>query len=140
MVEVLNDYSRPIVPPGFVRALKLIDPKLFLLWHENAQRWLIVTFDVPRSAFKDGYVVEYVVSKNEQYAPLNEDVLEFLRKARWERDNDCRKYDVMAIDHHLQALDQENQEKAEAAERRRLDGFSQGAKKAHKFRTTETFI
>lgn len=139
-VEVLNDYSEPVIPPGFLRALELISPKLNVLWHRGAQRWLIVTYDVPRSAFRDGYVVEYVVSKNGQYAPLDEDVLSFLRKARFERDKFCRKYDVMGIDHHLQDLDRVNQEKAAAAQKNRLDGFMEFSKKAHKLDTTKTFI
>lgn len=140
MIEVLNDYSEPVIPPGFLRALELIDPKLSVLWHREALRWLIVTHGIPRTVFKDGYVVEYVVSKDEKFAPLNEDVLNFLRKARWERDKDGRKFHAASLDHHLQEVDQENQKKADAAEKHRLDGFSQGAKKAHKFRTTETFI
>ena len=139
-VKVLNDYSEPVIPPGFLRALGLISPKLSVLWHGGAQRWLIVTYDVPRSEFRDGYVVDYVVSKDDQYAPLSEDVLYFLRKAIFERDKFCRKYDVMGIDHHLQELDQENQEKADKAVKYKLDGYQQFQRKAHKFDTTKTFI
>ena len=140
MIEVLNDYSEPVIPLGFLRALELIDPKLSVLWHRGAQKWLIVTEDVPRSVFKDGYVVEHVVSKNQKFAPLNEDVLIFLRKARWERDFYARKIPAAALDHHLQQIDRENQEKADVAERNRLDGFQQFAKKAHEFETVKTFI
>ncbi len=140
MIEVLNDYSEPIAPQGFIRALKLIDPRLSLLWHQKVRRWLIVTFGIPREAFRDGYVVEHIVSKNGQFAPLNEDVLHFLRKVRYERDRFAMKYDPGELDHHLQDIDRDHQEKAAAAEKRRLDGFSQAGKKAHKFRTTETFI
>ena len=140
MIEVLNDYSRPAIPQGFERALKLIDPNLSLLWHEKAQRWLIVTYGIPREVFRDGYVVEYIVSKDNAYAPLSEDVLYFLSRSKWERDHNARKYDPRALDNHLQEVDDENDARANAAEKQRLDGFSQGAKKAHKFRTTETFI
>ncbi len=141
MIEVLNDYSEPVIPPGFPRALELIDPKLSVLWHGGAKRWLILTENVPRSVFKDGYVVEHIVSKNEEFAPLNEDVLNFLREARWERDNEfARKFHAASLDHHLQEVDQENQKKIDAAEKNRLDGFQQAGKKAHKFRTTKTFI
>ena len=140
MIEVLNDYSEPIAPQGFPRALKLIDPKLSLLWHTKARRWLIVTFGIPREAFRDGYVVEHIVSKNGQFALLNEDVLHFLRKVRYERDRYAKRYDAGALDHHLQEIEQDHMDKAAAAEKKRLDGFSQAGKKAHKFRTTETFI
>ena len=140
MIKVLNDYSEPVVPPGFLRALKLISPKLSLLWHRKAQRWLIVTYGVPKKVFKDGYVVEYVVSNKGQYAPLDEDVLRFLRQSRWERDNYARKYDPLGLDHHLQLVDQDRQEKADAAMKHRLDGFSEFGKKAHKLDTTKTFV
>jgi len=140
MIEVLNDYSEPSIPQGFLRALELIDPKLSVFWHRGAQKWLIVTEDVPESVFRDGYVVEHVVSKNQKFAPLNEDVLNFLRKARWERDFYARSTSAAALDQHLQQVEYENREKAELAERNRLDGFQQAGKKAHKFRTTETFI
>ena len=140
MIKVLNDYSEPVIPPGFLRALKLIDPKLSLLWHRKAQRWLIVTYGVPRKIFKDGYVVEYVVSNKNQYAPLDEDVLKFLREARWEQNFTDREYDPLGVDHHLQSVDKDRQEKAEAGMKQRLDGFQEFNKKAHKFDTTKTFI
>lgn len=140
MIEVLNDYSEPIAPLGFIRALKLIDPKLSLLWHHGEQRWMIVTFGIPREAFRDGYVVEHIVSKNDQFAPLNEDVLAFLRKVKYERDKYAKQYDPGELDHHLQEIEQDHVNKATTAEKKRLDGFYQAGKKAHKFRTTETFI
>lgn len=140
MVKVLNDYSEPVIPPGFQRALQLIDPKLSLLWHQKAQRWLIVTKDIPMKIFKDGYVVEYVVSVKGQYAPLDEDVLRFLRKSRWERDDQVRKYDPLGLDNHLQSVDKDRQEKADAGMKQRLDGFQEFNKKAHKLDTVKTFI
>ena len=139
-IEVLNDYSEPVAPLGFVRALKLIDPKLSLLWHREAQRWMIVTFGIPREAFRDGYVVEHIVSRNNQFAPLNEDVLAFLRKVKYERDKFAKQYDPGELDHHLMDIYKDHEEKITAAEKTRLDGFSQAGKLAHKFRTTETFI
>ena len=140
MIKVLNDYSEPVIPQGFQRELQLIDPKLSLLWHRKGQRWLIVTKDIPKKIFKDGYVVEYVVSNKGQYAPLDEDVLRFLRQSRWERDKYARRYDPLGLDHHLQSVDQDRQEKADVAMKHRLDGFSEFGKKAHKLDTVKTFI
>jgi len=140
MIEVLNDYSEPIPPPGFVRALKLISPKLSLMWHKKVKRWMIVTKDVPRSAFRDGYVVEHIVSRNGRFAPLNEDVLDFLRKARWERDHFSRKYSLGALDHHLQEIERDHQKKSDEARSRNIEGFQEFAKKAVKFNTVKTFI
>jgi len=140
MVKVLNDYSEPVIPQGFQRELQLIDPKLSLLWHRKGQRWLIVTKDIPKKIFKDGYVVEYVVSIDGQYAPLDEDVLRFLRQSRWERDHHARKYDPLGLDRHLQEVDKDRAEKADAGMKQRLDGFREFNKKAHKLETVKTFI
>lgn len=134
MIKVLHDWEGPGIPPGFLRALRLISPKLSLLWYGKDERWLIVTRSVPKAVFKSGYVVEHIVQNKGQFAPLDGRVILALQRARYERDN------MRSLDHHLQDIDRRHQEKAERAQAQRIEGFQEFAKKAVKFNTTKTFI
>ncbi|MBA7555164.1 hypothetical protein ES705_47817 [subsurface metagenome] len=72
------------IHPWFKEELKLISPNLSAFWDPRYERFLIIS-PAPINTFRNGYIVEYLVEKDGQYAPLDRRVLEALQRARYEK-------------------------------------------------------
>jgi hypothetical protein len=82
-------------PAWFVRELKLIDPKFYVVWEPRGQRFVIVS-PAPVSVFRKGYVSEYLVELNGQFSPLDRRVIQALQFLMWEKNQ------MVSLDHYLQ--------------------------------------
>jgi len=120
------------IPPGFVKDLKLIAPEFYPLWDVKNQKWLIVK-DIPRWIFRKGYIVEYLVSKDGQYVPLDNRTLLALRRAIYQK---CR---YSSLHKFLKEIDEEEELKIEKAQQLRQGMQRELMKKAHGFMTKKTF-
>lgn len=120
------------IHPWFKEELKLISLNLSAFWDPRYERYLIIS-PAPFSTFRNGYIVEYLVEKNGQYAPLDRRVLEALQRARYE------KLRFASLDDFLVQIDREDREKREKALKLSLEMKSDFYKKWNKFSTTKTF-
>lgn len=120
------------IHPWFKEELKLISPNLSAFWDGRYERYLIIS-PAPFSAFRHGYIVEYLVEKNGQFAPLDRRVLEALQRARYE------KLRFASLDNFLIQIDREDKEKREKAYKLSLEMKGDFYKKWNKFSTTKTF-
>lgn len=131
-----RDFSGPAIPKGFVRALKIIAPEFYPLWHPSG-KWHIVKDD-PRGPSEIGYVTEYIVqTEDKKFAPLDSRVIEALQELMLEK-NRC----LDTPEHEQNFLDQidaEEQEKARKGEQENVAMQSEFVKKARKFLTSKTF-
>ena len=131
MIEVTRQ-GENYIPPAFERDLKLISRNLSTFWDPRYERYLIIS-PAPFNTFRNGYIVEYLVEKNGQFAPLDERVLEALRRARYE------KLRFTSLDNFLVQIDREDREKREKALKLSLEMKSDFYKKWNKLSTTKTF-
>ena len=131
MIEVTRQ-GENYIPPGFEKELKLISRNLSTFWDPRYERYLIIS-PAPFNTFRNGYIVEYLVEKNGQFAPLDERVLEALRRVRYE------KLRFASLDNFLVQIDREDREKREKAYKLSLEMKSDFYKKWNKFSTTKTF-
>lgn len=131
-------------PPGFVRKLKLIDKSFRPVWGVRGQRWMIVSdppehlnnkIKMPKIMQKLGYVVEYLVEQNGEYAPLDDRTLLALRMAMWEKNNT----DVVSLDKYLDRIDYEEQLRAEGISKEALLNLKDGNKMIDRLMRTKTF-
>lgn len=97
MIRVIRQ-GEGYVPPWFERDLKLISPDFSTLWDTESERFIIVS-PAPASIFSRGYVEEYVVSEDGEYAPLDSVVLEAIRKIIYEKERD------VSVEHGEKNLD-----------------------------------
>jgi len=131
MIEVTRQ-GENYIPPGFERELKLISRNLSTFWDPRYERFLIIS-PAPFNTFRNGYIVEYLVEKNGEFAPLDDRVLEALRRARYE------KLRFASLDDFLVQIDKEDREKREKARKLSLEMKSDFYKKWNKLSTTKTF-
>ena len=110
MIEVIRQ-GENYIPPGFERELKLISRNLSTFWDPRYERYLIIS-PAPFNTFRNGYIVEYLVEKDGQFAPL---------------------------DNFLVQIDREDREKREKAYKLSLEMKSDFYKKWNKLSTTKTF-
>lgn len=120
------------IPPSFEHELKLISPNLSTFWDPRYERYLIIS-PAPFDTFRNGYIVEYLVEKNGEFAPLDNRVLEALRRARYQ------KLRFRSLDDFLVQIDREDREKREKALKLSLEMKSDFYKKWNKLSTTKTF-
>jgi len=131
MIEVIRQ-GENYIPPGFEKDLKLISRNLLTFWDPRYERYLVIS-PAPFNTFRNGYIVEYLVEKNGEFAPLDNRVLEALRRARYE------KLRFRSLDDFLVQIDKEDREKREKALKLSLEMKSDFYKKWNKLSTTKTF-
>jgi len=120
------------IHPWFKEELKLISRNLSAFWDPRYERYLIIS-PAPFNTFRNGYIVEYLVEKNGEFAPLDRRVLEALQRARYE------KLRFASLDDFLVQIDREDREKREKALKLSLEMKSDFYKKWNKLSTTKTF-
>lgn len=96
MIRVIRQ-GEGYVSPWFERELKLISPNFSVIWDKESERFIIVS-PAP-NVFIRGYVEEFVVSEDDQYAPLDSVVLEAIRKILYEKQRD------VSVEHGEKSLD-----------------------------------
>lgn len=131
MIEVTRQ-GENYIPPGFEKELKLISPNFSTFWDPIYERYLIIS-PAPFNTFRNGYIVEYLVEKNGEFAPLDRRVLEALQRARYE------KLRFTSLDNFLVQIDRADREKREKARKLSLEMKSDFYKKWNKLSTTKTF-
>ena len=133
MIKVRHMGRGEMRPPShFLRDLRLIDPKLSVVWEPKAQRFAIVS-PAPVSVFRKGYVTDYLVELNGQFAPLNGRVIKDLQYLMWEKNH------MVSFDHYLRDMDRREEEKKEKADQQTRERMSDLAGKIDKFKKTKTF-
>jgi len=131
MIEIMRQGDN-YIPPWFEKELKLISPNFSAFWDGRYERYLIIS-PAPFNAFRHGYIVEYLVEKNGEFAPLDSRVLEALRRVRYE------KLRFASLDNFLVQIDREDKEKRDEAYKLSLEMKGDFYKKWNKFSTTKTF-
>ena len=133
MIKVRHMGRGEMRPPShFLRDLELIDPKFSVIWEPKAQRFAIIS-PAPVSVFRKGYVTEYLVELNGQFAPLDGRVIKDLQYLMWEKNH------LVSLDHYLKDMDRRELEKRERADRQTRERMADFTGKLNKFRTTKTF-
>lgn len=126
--------EKPSVEKYFIEELALIDPRLKVVWHSEAKKFLIVT-QAPRQLFKTGYVVEMVIEdENGNYAPCDRRTLGKLIALKYDRDRNFKPKKF------LDDMDQADFQKAVKAEIEGRLRYRDFLIKVNKFLRTKTFV
>jgi len=126
--------EKPTVPRYFLDELVLVDPRLKVLWHPKAKRFLIVS-PAPQKMFKKGYVVEMVVDDGAgNYAPCDRRALGKLLELKYDRDKNFKP------ERFLREMDGEETDKAVKAEVKKRLMTREFMLKVNKFLRTKTFV
>lgn len=138
MIEAIGPGEAPSVSRSFLSELKLIDADFRPFFDKKARRWLIVRLlpvaeEVPVSIHKQGYIIEYCVSKGKEYTPLDRRTLNSLSAITY------MKKKIRELDDHLEDLkDSDDVMALEALKQYRLQK-REFMKKLYNFEHTETF-
>lgn len=99
--------------PGFVKQLRILDPKAFVQWDWGSQRWEI--WRKPQG--KDPVMLMRVETKDKSYRELGADILLKLQAG------DPRKYTLKQLVAYMDAIDDRVREQKERELRAKLDSL-----------------
>lgn len=126
--------DKPAVARYFLDELALIDPRLKVLWHPKAKKYLIVS-PAPHQMFKKGYVVEMVVDDGAgNYAPCDRRTLGKLLELKYDRDKNFKP------ERFLKEIDSEEEDKAVKADVTHRLMTREFMLKVNKLLRTKTFV
>jgi hypothetical protein len=132
MIKVKRQGEAPYVSPSFLKELKFINPRLFPLWLRKVEKWVIAS-QVPRHINRRGYTEEYAVSKDDDYAPLDDRVLRDLRRLFYLKEK------LTNLDKHLEEMDEADKQVYNKAYQEYRGMRKECLKKLERFRTSKTF-
>lgn len=129
---IRNKGEGPYVPRWFLRELKLISPNFSVLWSNEWCKFVIVS-PAPVNAFREGYIVEFVVEeKDGSYAPLDSVTLEALRMAMQGKD--------LKFCHLITEMRQQRIRRWEKAHAYRVGMSKEFEKKVYEYQHKETYL